>query len=52
MQSEWAKQGVLVAWMAVPAALLIICAVSLKFYPLAGEKWDETKRALEEKHRD
>lgn len=48
MQSEWAKQGVLVAWMAVPAALLIICAVSLKFYPLAGEKWDETKRALEE----
>lgn len=52
MQSEWAKQGVLVAWMAVPAALLIICAISLKFYPLAGEKWDETKRALEEKHRD
>ena len=44
---KWAKQGVLVAWMAVPAALLIICAVSLKFYPLAGEKWDETKRALE-----
>ena len=52
MQSETAKQGILVAWMAIPAALLIICAISLKFYPLAGEKWNETKRALEEKHRD
>ena len=50
LQSEMAKQGVLVAWMAIPAVLLIICAVSLKFYPLAGEKWAETKKMLEEKH--
>ncbi len=49
-QTALAKQGLLVAWMAVPAVLLIICAVSLKFYPLAGEKWNETKRRLEEKH--
>ena len=52
LQSEWAKQGILVAWMAVPSALLIICAISLKFYPLAGEKWAETKRMIEEKHKD
>ncbi|MGN0545658.1 MAG: MFS transporter [Acutalibacteraceae bacterium] len=52
MQDNWAKQGVLVAWMAVPAALLIICAISLKFYPLAGEKWDKTKLMLEEKHKN
>lgn len=45
-QSAMAKQGVLVAWMAIPAAMLIICAISLKFYPLAGEKWNETKQKL------
>ena len=50
LQTEWAKQGILVAWMAVPAILLIICAASLKFYPLAGREWDEIKREIEEKH--
>ncbi|MBR3621093.1 MAG: MFS transporter, partial [Clostridia bacterium] len=50
LQTEWAKQGILVAWMAVPAALLIICAVSLKFYPLAGKEWDDIKKEIEEKH--
>lgn len=50
MQSETAKQGVLVAWMAIPALMLIICAVSMKYYPLAGEKWNEAKRKLEMKH--
>lgn len=51
LQTDWAKQGILVAWMAIPAVLLIICAISLKFYPLAGEKWDEQKKALEERHK-
>lgn len=50
LQTPWAKQGILVAWMAIPAILLIICAFSLKFYPLAGEKWNETKKMLEERH--
>ncbi len=49
-QTDWAKQGVLVAWMAIPAVLLVICAVSLKFYPLAGEKWQAEKRELEARH--
>ncbi|MCR4594565.1 MAG: MFS transporter [Clostridiales bacterium] len=49
-QSDWAKQGILVAWMAIPAVLLIICAFSLKFYPLSGKKWDEAKKELDEKH--
>ena len=51
LQSETAKQGILVAWMALPAVLLVICAVAMKFYPLSGAKWDETKRMLEEKHK-
>ena len=49
-QSVMAEHGILVAWMAIPALLLIICAISLKFYPLAGEKWEETKRELERRH--
>lgn len=51
LQTAFAKQGILVAWMAIPAILLVICAFSLKYYPLSGEKWDETKKMLEEKHR-
>ena len=50
LQSDWAKQGVLVAWMAAPAALLVICAICMKFYPLAGEQWAQTKRELELRH--
>ena len=49
-QTATAKQGLLVAWMAVPAVLLVFCAIAMRFYPLAGQKWDETKRRLEEKH--
>ena len=49
---KWAKQGVLVAWMAIPALLLIITAISLKWYPLHGEKWDKIKLSIEEKHKD
>ncbi|MBR3438177.1 MAG: MFS transporter, partial [Clostridia bacterium] len=52
LQTDWAKQGILVAWMAVPAILLVLCALSLKFYPLAGKEWDEIKTAIEEKHKD
>lgn len=50
MQSATAKHGVLVAWMAVPAILMAITAISMKFYPLHGEKWFEEKRQLEQKH--
>lgn len=50
-QTEWAKHGILVAWMAIPAVLLIITAISLKWYPLYGEKWEKIKNSIEEKHR-
>ncbi len=51
MQSALAKHGVLVAWMAIPALLLLISAVGMKFYPLFGKKWDDEKESLAEKHR-
>lgn len=50
MQSEMAKQGILVAWMAIPALLLILSAVGMKFYPLYGKKWDDEKAALAKRH--
>ena len=50
MQSALAKQGVLVAWMAVPALLLALSAVAMKFYPLFGKGWEEQKTALARRH--
>ena len=50
MQSALAKQGVLVAWMAVPALLLVLSAVAMKFYPLFGKGWEEQKTALARRH--
>ncbi|MBR0510918.1 MAG: MFS transporter [Clostridia bacterium] len=50
MQSPMAKQGVLVAWMAIPALLLVLSSVGMKFYPLFGKKWDDEKAALTARH--
>ena len=50
MQSALAKQGVLVAWMAVTALLLALSAVAMKFYPLFGKGWEEQKTALARRH--
>jgi GPH family glycoside/pentoside/hexuronide:cation symporter len=49
-QAAWAKQGILVAWMAIPAIMLVLCCVSMKFYPLHGAEWANKKAALEERH--
>ena len=50
MQSALAKHGVLVAWMAIPALLLAISAVSMKFYPLFGKTWEDQKDSLAARH--
>lgn len=49
-QTAWAKEGILVAWMAIPAVLLALCCLSMRFYPLHGPEWAEKKRLLAEKH--
>lgn len=51
-QSASAQTGILVGWVAVPAALLFICFVLLRFYPLAGESWARIKQELAQAHRD
>lgn len=55
-QSALAKIGVRVAWLAIPIALLALCAALIaRFYPLVGKEWDKTKEKLallhEEKQR-
>ncbi|MBQ6092867.1 MAG: MFS transporter [Clostridia bacterium] len=50
MQSDLAKHGVLVAWMAIPAILLFASAIGMKFYPLHGKQWDEEKAELAKRH--
>ena len=50
MQSSLAKHGILVAWMAIPALLLIASAIGMKFYPLYGKQWEDDKAALAKRH--
>lgn len=46
MQSESAQTGILIGWMLVPGILLLISFITLRWYPLAGPAWNETKRKL------
>jgi Na+/melibiose symporter-like transporter len=47
-----AQNGILLAWVLIPGILLAICFLTMKWYPLAGEHWNATKKALAEKHRE
>lgn len=50
-QTDLAKFGVRFAWLFVPAALLLVCAVCIRaFYPLAGAQWAEIKARLTARH--
>ena len=37
--------------MLIPAILLFICFISLNWFPLDGPEWLETKKKLEEIHK-
>ena len=50
-QEALAKLGVRVAWLAIPIALLLLCAALIaRFYPLGGAEWDGTKQELARLH--
>jgi GPH family glycoside/pentoside/hexuronide:cation symporter len=49
-QSFQAETGILLGWALIPAVLLFISWVILKWYPLAGKDWEEIKAALGLKH--
>jgi GPH family glycoside/pentoside/hexuronide:cation symporter len=44
--------GVIVAWMLIPTILLFICYIAMKYYPLEGKEWLETKKELEQIHKE
>ncbi len=53
LQTDLAKLGIRVSWLAIPVVLLLLCALCIwKFYPLAGEKWDGIKTELAKNHAD
>jgi GPH family glycoside/pentoside/hexuronide:cation symporter len=49
-QTFFADIGVIVGWMLVPTILLVICFIAMKFYPLEGKEWLDTKKELEKIH--
>ena len=51
-QSASALTGVLVGWVAVPVILLFACFALLRFYPLAGEAWEQIEHQLGQIHQD
>jgi GPH family glycoside/pentoside/hexuronide:cation symporter len=48
----FADLGVIIGWMLVPTILLFICYIAMKYYPLEGKEWLETKKELEKIHRE
>ena len=49
-QSIIVKNGILIAWMAIPAVLLLVSFISFKHYPLDGKAWNKIKSEIELKH--
>jgi GPH family glycoside/pentoside/hexuronide:cation symporter len=52
MQSAQAQTGILNAWMLVPAILLLVSLVAMRWYPLAGEAWTTIKSDLSRQHEE
>lgn len=51
-QSMTTKNGFFIAWMLIPAVLLVLSFVAMYFFPLHGEKWNEAKATLAKQHAD
>lgn len=51
-QSASAETGIIVAWALIPALLLFLSYISLHWYSLDGEKWNNIKTRLTKVHED
>ena len=49
-QTELAKLGIMLGFMIIPAILIAISAIIMKFYPLSGEEWKKKKIELHKIH--
>ena len=45
-QTAQAETGILLAWALIPAILLFLCYVALRWYPLDGPQWNTIKAGL------
>jgi GPH family glycoside/pentoside/hexuronide:cation symporter len=52
MQSAQAETGIILGWMLFPFILLTLCFLVMKWYPLAGPQWKETKNKLAQIHKE
>ena len=50
-QSFNAETGIIIGWMLIPAILLLVCLIILKWYPLAGSEWQKTKAKIADLHK-
>ena len=52
-QTDMAKFGIRIAWLAISVVLLYISAIVVgKLYPLSGKEWDEIKADLAKDHEE
>lgn len=49
-QSDSAKNGLFIAWLLIPAILLVLSFVAMYFFPLHGKEWNDAKAELAKKH--
>jgi GPH family glycoside/pentoside/hexuronide:cation symporter len=52
LQSSQAENGILLAWMLIPAILLTISWLTMRWYPLAGKQWEQIKQRLSVIHEE
>ncbi|NPV86599.1 MAG: hypothetical protein HPY45_11405 [Anaerolineae bacterium] len=52
LQPASAETGILIAWMLIPAILLLISCIVTFWYPLAGTSWERTKKELARIHEE
>ena len=50
-QSTLTETGIIIGWVLVPAILLLMCVLTIKWYPLSVPNWDETKAKQAEIHK-
>ncbi|MEE4194670.1 MAG: MFS transporter [Anaerolineae bacterium] len=50
LQSAQAETGILVGWVAPTGVLLLLCFFALRWYPLAGDAWEQVKASLAAAH--
>ncbi|MFX0075310.1 MAG: MFS transporter, partial [Candidatus Hermodarchaeota archaeon] len=52
VQTEFAKMGIMIAFTVIPAILILLSALIIKFFPLSGPEWSQKKEELHKIHQE